>query len=69
MVKAPSFGGKRTKYTRDMPGSNLAAKKSPLAGRMVLKLRSVVTMAGIDHILGGQDGRVVKAGPLGGTYV
>ena len=29
---------------------------------MVLKLRPVVTMAGIDHILGGQDGRVVKAG-------
>ena len=29
---------------------------------MVLKLRPVVTMAGIDHILGGQDGRVVKVG-------
>ena len=28
---------------------------------MVLKLRPVVTMAGIDHIFGQQDGRVVKA--------
>ena len=28
---------------------------------MVLKLRSIVTMAGIDQIFGQQDGRVVKA--------
>ena len=28
---------------------------------MVLKLRPVVTMAGIDQIVGQQDGRVVKA--------
>ena len=28
VVKAPSFGGERTKYTPDMPGSNPAAKKS-----------------------------------------
>ena len=27
VVKAPSFGGERTKYTPDMPGSNSAAKK------------------------------------------
>ena len=27
VVKAPSFGGERTKYTPDMPGSNPAAKK------------------------------------------
>ena len=35
---------------------------------MVQWLRPVVTMAGIDHILMGQDGRVVKAGALGGTH-
>ena len=28
---------------------------------MVLKIRPVVTMAGIDQIFGQQDGRVVKA--------
>ena len=33
---------------------------------MVLKLRPVVTMAGIDHIIGQQDGRVVKAPSFGG---
>ena len=27
VVKAPSFGGERTKYTPDMPDSNPAAKK------------------------------------------
>ena len=27
VVMAPSFGGERTKYTPDMPGSNSAAKK------------------------------------------
>ena len=27
VVKAPSFGGERTKYTPDMPGLNPAAKK------------------------------------------
>ena len=35
-------------------------------GRMVLKIRPVVTMAGIDQIFGQQDGRVVKAPSLGG---
>ena len=29
LVKAPSFGGERTKYTPDMPGSNPAAETSP----------------------------------------
>ena len=33
---------------------------------MVLKLRPVVTMAGIDHILGQQNGRVVQAPSFGG---
>ena len=28
VVKAPSFGGERTKYTPDMPGSNLAAENA-----------------------------------------
>ena len=36
---------------------------------MVLKLSPVVTMADIDHIFRDQDGRVVKAGALGGTHV
>jgi hypothetical protein len=31
-------------------------------------IRSLVTVAGIDHILGGQDGRVVMVGALGGTH-
>ena len=31
-------------------------------------LRSLVTVAGIDQMLGGQDGQVVKAGALGGTH-
>ena len=33
---------------------------------MVLKLRPVVTMAGIDHIFGQQDGRLVKTPSFGG---
>ena len=32
---------------------------------MVLKLRPVVTMAGIDQIFGQQDGRVVEAPSFG----
>ena len=35
---------------------------------MVLKLRPLVTVAGVSQIFGGQDGRVVKAGALGGTH-
>ena len=34
-----------------------------------MKLRPVVTMAGIDHMLSGQNGRVVKTGALGGAHV
>ena len=52
MAKAPSFGGERTKYTPDMPGSNPAAKKSIGWAVGDEKTRPVVTMAGIDHILG-----------------
>ena len=35
----------------------------------MLKSRPVVTMAGISRYLGGQDGRVVKAGALGDAHV
>ena len=36
---------------------------------MVLKSRPVVTMAGVSrYSFRGQDGRVVKAGALGGTH-
>ena len=45
------------------PGQILITKKSTGEG-----LRSLVTVAGIDQMLGGQDGRVVKAGALGGTH-
>ena len=65
VVKAPSFGGERTKYTPDMPSSNPAAKKS-IDWADGTELRPVVTMAGIDHIfLGQQDGRGVKAPSFG----
>ena len=68
MVKAPSFGGERTKYTPDMPGSNPAAKKVHRGG-LVLKSRPLVTVAGVSQIFEGQDGRVVKAGALGDAHV
>ena len=45
------------------PGQVLITKKPTGEG-----LRSLVTVAGIDQILGGQDGRVVTAGALGGTH-
>ena len=61
VVKAPSFRGERTKYTPDMRRFKSCCQKRPYAGRMVLKLRPVVTMTGRDHILGLKDGRVVKA--------
>ena len=48
VVKAPSFGGERTKYTPDMPGSNPAAKKS-IGWAVGDEKRPVVTMAGIDQ--------------------
>ena len=50
------------------PGQILAHKKSMGWADGDEKPRLVVTMAGIDHILGGQDGRVVKAGALEGTH-
>ena len=33
VVEAPSYGGERTKYSPDMPGSNPAAKKVHRLGR------------------------------------
>ena len=45
------------------PGQILITKKPTGEG-----LRFLVTVAAIDQILGNQDGRVVKAGALGGTH-
>ena len=49
------------------PGQVLITKRAH-SGGMVLKLRLLVTVAGIDQMFGGQDGRVVKAAALGGTH-
>ena len=48
------------------PGQILITK-SP-QGRVVPKSRPLVTVAGVSQIIGGQDGRVVKAGALGDTH-
>ena len=45
------------------PGQVLITNKPTGEG-----LRSLVTVAGIDQIVGGQDGRVVQAEALGGTH-
>ena len=59
MVKAPSLHCReRTKYTPDNRGIEiLLPQESPYAGRLVLKSRLVVTMAGIDQIF---DGRMAE---------
>jgi hypothetical protein len=49
------------------PGHILITKKTNRGG-MKLQLRPLVAVAAIDQMLGGQDGRVVKAGALGGTH-
>ena len=47
MVKAPNFHcQERTKYTPEKRGFDPVPQRSPQAGRMVLKSRPVVTMAG-----------------------
>ena len=48
------------------PGQFLITKKP--TGEGGAKSRPLVYVAGIDHNLRGQDGRVVKAGALGGTH-
>ena len=50
------------------PGQILIAKKSIVWADGDEKPRPGITMAGIDLIIRGQDGRVVKAGALGGTH-
>ena len=68
VVKAPSFGGERTKYTPDMPVLNNAAKKSIgwAVGdeKHVPSLQWQAYQAKIKK--GQQDGRVVKAPSFGG---
>ena len=49
------------------PGQKLTHKKS-IGWADGTELRPVVTLAGIDLISRGQDGRVVKAKALGGTH-
>jgi hypothetical protein len=47
LAKAPNFYcQERTKYTPDKRGFDPVPQRSPKAGRMVLKLRPVLTLAG-----------------------
>ena len=48
------------------PGQVLITKKP--TGRVVLKSRPLITVAGISKMFRGQNGRVVKAGALGDTH-
>ena len=67
MVKAGALGGTYDYVAWDQTWSSTDYKEAHRRG-MVLKLRPLVTVAGTDQIVGGQDGRVVKAGALGGTH-
>ena len=67
MVKAGALGGAHIKSwdrTWSSPDFQQAHR-----GGLVLKLRPLVTVAGASHFCWGQDGRVVKAGALGGAHV
>ena len=67
MVKAGSLGDAHDK-SRDRTWSNHGFEKAHRVG-LVLKLRPLVTVAGVSQIFRGQDGRVVKAGALGDAHV
>ena len=68
MVKAGALGGAHVK-SWDRTWSSSDFQQAHRRG-LVLKLRPLVTVAGVSQIvLGGQDGRVVKAGALGDAHV
>ena len=67
MVKAGALGGTHDEVAWDHTWSNPDHKKAHRGG-MVLKLRPLVTVAGTNQVVGGPNGRVVKAGTLGGTH-
>ena len=70
MVKAPSFRGERTKYTPEMRGIEiLFPQKKSIGWAVGAKVTSRRYYGRRKPIFfGGQDGRVVKAGALGGTH-
>jgi hypothetical protein len=67
VVKTRALGGTHDLVAWDQTWSNSNHKQAHRGG-MVLKLHPLVTLAGIDQFLGGQDGRVVKARALRGTH-
>ena len=68
VVKAPSFGVERTKYTPDMPGSNPAAEKKSIGCAVgdAKHVPSLLWLAKTKVLLRQQEGRVVKAPSFGG---
>ena len=67
MVKARALGGAHVK-SWDRTWSSPNFQQAHRVG-LVLKLRPLVTVAGVSQIcFRGQDGRVVKARTLGGTH-